>query len=508
MRAALLSFVVFLAACLSARSRADRAFDRGEYLAAAVGYGELVAESPGDAVLRARRDDARSRALVDMATRVRQLRVSGRGEPALAALAELLAKRHEWIAIDDPAVVRAIADEVAASTTYVRIQTRALIAEQPLGAQEAIAARRAQLGSAELGELWRLLDRESTDAGQVRCRRVVPQDPEPSPYLARLTAAYCGHFGLAQPSPARLPDSIAGLSIEGAISGVTAEQRPKLEAALDAALRSTPWFDAGAAASRARIAVAGHLAVAYDSVEVELTAHWSESVSYQSHESYQEAYQESYQESYQEPYTVSVPYTEYRTESYSCGFGSNYQTCTRSVSSTAYRTETQYRTAYRTAFRTAYRTAWHDVTRWRAEPRSRSYPAIEQIGNYSGAWNLALKPSEAAAPLEVRIAHTSREVGYDHDASVPQANVEPSRAELPSFDDWFAQLLRKLNAEFPAQLAKHWSTSFCQVPSFSAESAARCAYGAPPPAAARAELAGLFGGDVDRVLARFAARSR
>ncbi len=45
-----------------------------------------------------------------------------------------------------------------------------------------------------------------------------------------------------------------------------------------------------------------------------------------------------------EPYTVQTPYTT--SESYSCGSGSDYRTCTRSV--TRYHSETRYRTVTRT----------------------------------------------------------------------------------------------------------------------------------------------------------------
>jgi hypothetical protein len=54
----------------------------------------------------------------------------------------------------------------------------------------------------------------------------------------------------------------------------------------------------------------------------------------------------SHQESrlVQQSYTVQIPYTQ--TESYSCGYGTRYQTCTRTV--THYRSETRYRMVMQT----------------------------------------------------------------------------------------------------------------------------------------------------------------
>lgn len=215
---------------------------------------------------------------------------------------------------------------------------------------------------------------------------------------------------------------------------------------------------------------------------------------------------------------MQVPHTTYRTESYSCGFGKSYSSCTRSVPSTSYRSETryrtahrtayrtayrtEYRTAYRTAWRTAYRTAWRNVTKTRLEPRMFQYSAIERVGFYSGTWRLAIALG-GAGPLDVVLADSLHQVGYDHDVTFTPAGVAPSRAQLMTVDAWFLRLLAQLSGVVPARLTQHWSTSFCQMPSFDAETAARCGYGATMPAPARGQLARLFGVDVDRVIARF-----
>lgn len=507
----LVSIMLVTSACATARSRADDAFNRADYVFAAEQYGKLVESSPTDASLLARRDEARARALVTLATRVGKLRAARRAEPALAAFAELMSRRRAWADVNDAAAARLIAEEVAAASAHLHGEIGRLAADQPLAAEEAIAARRDKLGFRELDALWSSLATEARSGGQTICRAAAPASADESPYLARLTSRYCAHFGTQAPLPALLPEIVGGIAIAGAVSGMTDEQRARLEVAVESALRSTPWF-AEEGPARARVALGGHQAVAYGSAQVARTAPWSETVRYTERESYQEPYQESYQESYQEPYqesyTVQVPHTEYHTESYSCGYGSTQSTCTRTVSSTSYRSETQYRTAFRTAhrtaYRTAYRTAWRDVSKTREEPRTFEFAAIEETGNYSGTWSFAVALGASSGPLDVVVADSHREVGYDHDVTFPAANVWPTRAQLPSFDGWFARLLAQLTTVLPARLTEHWGTSFCQMPSFGAETAARCAYGAVLPGPGRAELARLFGNDVDRVIARFA----
>ncbi|MEO7733155.1 MAG: hypothetical protein ABIY55_19485 [Kofleriaceae bacterium] len=481
---------------MTARSRAESAFERADYVAAAEEYDALARQSPDDASLRARRDDARAHALATRAGEVKRLRLAHQPEAALTKLAALLSRSHDWPDARSPETTRAITEEVDRAAAMIHDEIRRLlVAYQPLGAEVQLAARRKALDQPELAALWSALEAEVRELGVARCRTIAPADPGASPYLARLAAAYCAHVGVDLP-PVVLPDRFGGLTLDGAVAGMTDEQRTRLVATLQERLTQTPWFTPGGA--QARVALAGHQAVAYGSAKVQRAAPWSESVQYMAHESYQEPYQESYQESY----SVQVPYTEYRTESYSCGSGTNHSTCSRSVSSTSSRSEMRSRTAYRTAYRTASRS----VMRTRSEARVFTYAATERSSNFTGAWNLAITLSATAPPLAIQIADTSREASDDHDVTFPAAQVAPSRAKLPSFDDWFDRLLAKLRTAFPAQFAAHWSAAFCQRPSFDAEAAARCAYGAALPAQARAALSAFFHGDVDQAIARYAAR--
>ena len=489
----LLVLPVAVSACATARGRADDAFARADYVAAADQYEALIESSPDGASLRPQRDAARSRALAVLVLRARDARLAGRTEQAETALAELLSRREAWPDASGIWTAGAIETEIAAATAHFRSAIAQLIAaRQPLGAEAVVAAQRARFPFDDFAPLWPELAGDVRVAGQAQCAAVTPADAEASPYLARLTTAYCAHFGVVTRAPARLAQGIGGLEIEGAVSGMTGPQRDRFEAAVDRALRASAWYEGADDAPLVDAELSGTQAATYAAAEVTLEAPWTERVSYQATESYQEAYQESY--------TEQVPYTTYHTESYSCGFGTSQHTCTRSVSSTSYRSETRHRTAYRTAYRT--------VTRYRDEPRVFVYDAIARTGNYSGSWLLSLGLAPGARPLAVRVDATDRETGYDHDADFPPAGVEPSRAHLSSFDDWFEQLLARLGADLPVRLAAHWEASFCRERLFTAETAARCAYGAAAPTPARTELARLFGKDLGLVLDRFAQARR
>src|SRR5438552_2988587 len=116
-------------ACVTARGRADQAYSRADFVAAADQYEALAAQSPEDAELRERRDEARTRALVTLAARTRNARLSGRGEDELTALADLLARDQAWPGAAGTWTAQTIDEESAAGAAYVERQIQGLVAD-------------------------------------------------------------------------------------------------------------------------------------------------------------------------------------------------------------------------------------------------------------------------------------------------------------------------------------------------------------------------------------------
>jgi hypothetical protein len=315
--------------------------------------------------------------------------------------------------------------------------------------------------------------RERVDAaGRDRCRALPTVDPA-VPYLGLLLATYCRHFGV-EPSPTvRLPHGIATIVLHGEVKGMTASQRERLAVVASEWLRRTPWFGRGGEALVATIA--GRQDVHFTSRPVDRSISWVETVPHSQLEPHTQSYQEPYMDT--ERYTVSVPQYGSRTESYSCGFGTQHRTCTRSVPTTTHRTE--FRTRSVTRFRTAYRTALRTVTRFRAEPRVFKYAALLRKGNYAGSWTLSIPLGDDGPPLTIRVESTAA----------------MSRAE---------HLTGQLEGKFVAGLKGRWSDSFCRLSAYTPEEAARCAYLADElPPTVRTALAEVFGADLDQALALY-----
>jgi hypothetical protein len=495
MRRLTLLLLLALSACATVRSRADDAFTRGDYLAAAQLYDEVVQEHPRDEEARGRLAVARARALdamlADAEARIRAKDVDG----ALDATATLLTTRAQW---DLPS-----SDRIAAVAAWARgaIRDEVVRARDRAGvfaAERRMRARGALLKTRELAEAASEVTGIVADAGGKNCAALKTHLAPPTPYLTELVAAYCRHFGAPEPAAMPLPDLVASFEIGGAVEGLSPGQRERLAAAANRWLADSVWY----AAEPPRVGhlqLSGTIRSTFGAAEVTRSVPWVEQVPYVTQESYQEPYQESYLDT--EYYTESEPYSD--TESYpaTCGFGSSSYSCSQTRTVTKYRTVQKSRLV--TKYRTRYRTAWRTVTRYRSEPRVFTYEAIERTGAHRSDWNAAFSFGDAV-PFTVHRANAAQERGDDHDAEFPAAGVEPARADLLSHDDWVAQQIADLGRGFAEAADTQWFSLYCGRATFGDEDAARCVYLRQPtyPQAARTQLGRMFGPELDPLLAQ------
>jgi hypothetical protein len=396
-----------------------------------------------------------------------------------------------------PAADGMSADRVARETARIEGSVRALLAAaRPLAAEQVIAAERAALPFRELDGLWLRLGDEVKEAGRARCARITPPDPAATPYLARLAAGTCEHFGVASAAP----PVAAGPTVTVAVDGIDPPDSARLQSEVARWLAASPWHGEIGPAISAK--VRGTLEVAIVDETVTMRAKWTEQVPYKVERSRRVAYQEPYKVTESE--TVQVPIRTTRHEGYSCGTMDQPKTCTRTVEQTVHRDEERQREVVRT--RTRYRTERFPETYYRAEPRTRDFDAVERKGTYAGALALTVVLGTAKEPVVVTVNATDRREGLDHDVDIPDAGVHPSKSGVMSETEWVAELSRRLEAELRPALVARWEAAFCRADTFTAETAARCGFGAALPAAALPALRSALGDDAELVLAQLAAR--
>ena len=487
-----LSFCALLSACMPKDRGASSAYEDGDYERSAEIYHQLSLEKPGDAGLRERRDQARSKVY---ARRLAKVRAAGAFEPTLAALGELLTLRQRWTPGDPSLGLPALDSALATIEEWVRQTITAelrgqLASRHLLAASVVLDARRGALPFDDFAALWPLLENELTTAATARCKSVLPGRPEDAPYLASLVSAYC--ITLRAPAPAPVALGLAsGLQVAVSVEGMTEAQHSAAQRLVSALFAESAWHDY-ASPSQLTGEVTGKNEYRFTTREEELEAPWQESVSYQDTETYQESYTEM------EHYTEQVPTTVYRTESYRCGSYNAPSTCTRQVPSTEYRTQSGTRPV------TKQRTAKRNVTRYRTEERLHTYRALRRDGAYQARWQVELQFGQlpGGPALRIPVTVSASQYGYDHDETFEAAQLAPGRANLMTSAAWFDYVLGQLEDKVRDQLEARWRATFCNLSSYDAETAARCARGSQPPAAARAALAAVFGGDTDVVLQR------
>jgi hypothetical protein len=419
---------------------------------------------------------------------------TSRAAPAAAAL---LSAASLWACAGpqgsaEPAAAHAVR-ATAADPVRVADELRATLVEEPLAAHVMIAAHRETLSLATLLQLRG----EISASGQARCAAMTPIVPEASPYLARLAAGYCRHFGVVAPELPALPDGVSGLMVTGTIAGMSAAQRAQLDTALHGFLRASPWYEP-AAEARVASTIGGRQAVHFAQAPVRLSAAWAQRVSYQD-----EVWSDELVPVVSPTFSGEVNRSTYVTPH------PQYEAPAKEVPpdraaperpAPQQKTPAQGKPGYE--YRMVRRAVRRTVTRFRDEPRVYRYDAIARTARYRATWDVAL--ALGPAPLELHIDAGDRRTGVDHDAEFAPAGVEPSRARLDDLDRWTQRVILRLAAELPPRLVAQWSVTFCGEAAFTAETAARCARGGAPPAAARAELERLFGADVDRAVAAFA----
>ncbi len=485
---------VLLAGCgHSTRSRADSAYERGDYETAATLYAHVLQAEPGDADAKDRLQDARRRVLAASAGEIGRVRAAGKNEEALALLTRLLSRRREWSFAGDAATQKETKEHVAWADGYMRAEIgRFVAARMPLSAEALLVRYAGALRDPELVATEKDTRALVRAAGQASCSDATGKVSVDTPFLARRVGKLCEHYGAAPPAQAKLPFLVSQVSTAGDIAGTSPEDRNAIAAAVQHGLEKSVFWDA-TTDHAAGAATSGRNVARFWSRNTVLTRPWVESVPYQAMESYQEPYTETVPTT--ETYYESVPYTAYETRQRPCG----NTTCSESYPVTKYRDHQRTRTVMRQ--QTAYRTRERVVTRYRDENRIFTFEAREDSAAYDTDVTVRVDVRQGLAPFAFQVSGHGKKSGFVHDASFPPAGVSPSRADLPTASSWLAAQLPGLEEQTRRAADEHFRLSFCERSAFTIEEAARCAYGKSPlPPAARTGLAQALGPDVDNVL--------
>ncbi|MDB4995339.1 MAG: lipoprotein, partial [Myxococcaceae bacterium] len=380
----------------STRSRADSAYERGDYETAATLYAHVLQAEPGDADAKDRLQDARMRVLAASAGEIGRVRAAGKNEEALALLTRLLARRREWAVNGDAATQKATKEHVAWADTYVRGEVgRFVAARMPLSGEALLVRYAAALRDPDLAATAKDTSALVRAAGQAACSDATAKVSVDTPFLARRVGKLCEHYGAASPPQPKLPFLVSQVSTAGDVAGTSPEDRNAIAAAVQHGLEKSVFWDASTEHA-AGAATSGRNVARFSSRNTTLTRPWVESVPYQAMESYEEPYTETVPTT--ETYYESVPYTAYETRQRPCG----NTTCTESYPVTKYRDHQRTRTVMRQ--QTAYRTRERVVTRYRDENRIFTFEAREDSAAYDTEVTVRIDLRQGLAPFAFQMS--------------------------------------------------------------------------------------------------------
>lgn len=457
--------LVMLMGCTTMRGRADTAYAHGDYIEAADLYDKLAAANPQDREVIARRDQARTAELKSELADVETARIAGLDAESTGKLALVLAQRDVWGGVT-PADLQAsfdyeihetgrrIADEVGAK----------LEAAGPLAGEDAASHYAHLLAREDFDEPRIAIHKALVAAGQARCTQLGAVAA--TPYWSWLAGRYCAHFGVIRNAPL-LPEQRTALAIDGTVAGETADETAELRGDITAAFQKSPWYAANGT-GEAHATSDGTVELHASSREVVLTASWTEQVSYTE--------DETQSESYQEPYDDTESYTEDVTDSDG-------------------NTHTEFKTRTVTKYRTAWRDVTVPVTKYRDEPRSQDYPAVQRLATYKS--RLRLRIDAGLPEIAASVDASADQSGYDVDVTIAEAGIAPSRAHLPTHEQFATAQHDRLAAQLLDLLKAEYSRRYCTAETYTIEEAARCGVAGFDlvPRHARDSLGQVFGGE-------------
>jgi hypothetical protein len=443
MRRTWLALVMCVAGC--ATNAAQRAFDQGDYAAAARLAEQDAARDPSDTHAAALVSRSHDRYVATQAPRIDALLAGQRTDAALAMLGGLLKDVDDWggpSQLSGPAQ-DALRATVAGAQKVVRdVGAAALTSGRPLTVEADLARLSPLLRPAELAAARDDAAASIRTAGQQTCARL--RASPASPNWALIVARYCAHFGDGA-APPLAASSPAPLAVAGGVAGLSRAGADLLRARLDEWLRASLWARVGDPPP-ARASMGGKFEVSFQRASVTLHA----------------------------PYEATV---------------TSHTTLDRNPLAED----------LANAFRSVNLPAHGDATTRGQVTSVYAYDAEESRGRYSlnAQVTFDLGPG---GPTVVNLRREENLKAYEHDVTFEPAGIFPRHDSIPSGEAWLPMQLDRARPLALRTLNRQFLATFCGRRTYELEDAARCLV-VGPNAAATKTVAATIGDDEQRLTA-------
>ena len=430
-----IAFLV-LTGCASLHEKANEAYSKGEYRAAAAFYTEILKRTPNDPIALERIQQAHQQLIQGRLLEVRQQRLSDNFQDALDKLASIQQDEASWkVAPQGPAFATQ-SDETEALFRFMNNEARDEIAQGKFLKAKMFSDKYASVfnaGSTRRKE--EILLQDIVQQGSRHCDQM--KKLSNALYAREFLNRYCMVWGKADsqkdshPSTAeKRRETYGSVKIVGGVESLPAEALSTLTGSIFDSLKASPFYDA--TSKPLEVKVAGRFNKTYNetpSVKVH---------SYQVSVPYQVIVSESYE--------VQIPDTTYITQ---CNYGSGSTANCYQQPLTTYHSETRHR----------------DVaeTRYKDETRTQLYPATDYTLDLHvmGTYGFTLDNVNYGEPLDSQL-ETSGSFSETQNSAI---GLEPKPKNVPNEITWLQTGFALIGPKLKGQIAHTWDAKYCQVPS-------------------------------------------
>jgi hypothetical protein len=499
-----------VSACATRSFNAKKMFDAGLFNDASIVYEEILRDDPENVDAKIGLNSARSELWKQELVSIRLLRMSGNTDSALERAELLLKKTKNWdlsnfssgdlISAQDE--FRFAKRTLAQKISKLLNELKPLLAEDfsnlfPLIREVKVEGYSSSNSSEEIKRV-----------GHQQCKALSEELKNSSFSSANFLKKYCSYFGfvhgrnmLAKNVDYRFSSiEVIGKIISSDDTLVTDEYRELVTTEVQRQLVNSPLFSSESP-KVFLIKIAGGFSYRYQKEQVKKTHSYSVRVPFVAMEEYDEPYQQAY--SAIEPYTENEPYSD--TESVwnscksiiygvGCSGGYDYRTVTK------YRQQLKFRNV--TRYRTLYQTKTRPVTRYRDEPRSYTYDAVDHFENAKLSVQLI---STKDKKLSVSFSKEKENQFTTHNENLPDIGLSESSPKFLPRGEWRKNQYQEVSEQFLKMVMDHYASNYCESDSKlkdhinEFERASRCLEFSPENGAANSFFAFQFGYTIEKL---------
>ncbi len=409
--------VALLSACSGLRGRADDLYAQGAYRAAIETYEAALLEEPRNEKALAGLKRARTTFIDKTLIEVRMARFAGNLRLALDLLLEIVTAEAKWAYAPVGAVATTQSEESQEALRYIEAQVMdAIRRERPLGGLYLLTHYQPIFSGELSGRHAFLVDDLTRRAGARQCRTLAKIQTAKYPYFSEFVRKVCTAWGMSDQGKASLLNAkraelYRGVKVAANVDGLPAPYRSGIDAALENALESSPWFDP----KGGRI-----LTVVLDG-------------------KFQLEHQKNPEHRFH-GYTEQVPYTDYEEV-----------TKTRQVPVVVNDV---------TTYQTEFYSEREPVTRYHHVPRSQPYDGVYHRQSLEFRAGGTLTLNKISKPL--RIDGSTHREGFEHHWNMPAIGLHSERPHLEDPETWVRQQAERLGSDMSVSANDIWDSLYCE----------------------------------------------